>query len=150
MLCIKRCIYAHNTLFHEFNIKNVTIYLSSTLHKKKDMKKEKIHISKAIIVLHIHYLEIITVYEWADWMGYSRSHFTRIFIKEFRLCPKDKIKEYRLTLIKKRIRKNPMASCQEIALEVGLGNSKSLRKFLYTHYNLNLTALKKCCTVVYK
>ena len=105
-------------------------------------KKRRIDISKSIQILEDNYLDIFTVYEWADAMGYSRSHFCRIFKKEFGLSPKDKLKAFRLALIKKEVRKKPEAIGYEIALNTGLTDSKSLRKFLYTHSDKNLKTLK--------
>ncbi|MGN8224738.1 helix-turn-helix domain-containing protein [Gracilimonas sp. BCB1] len=104
--------------------------------------KRRVRISEAIQVLEKNYLDILTVYEWADAMGYSRSHFCRIFKKEFGTNPKDKLKTFRLKLIKEEIRKNPKAIGYEIAVNTGLTDSKSLHKFLYTHFDKNITALK--------
>ncbi|MCH2451443.1 MAG: AraC family transcriptional regulator [Gracilimonas sp.] len=107
------------------------------------MGKRRTHISEAIRVLENNYLKILTVYEWADEMGYSRSYFCRIFKKEFGINPKDKLKAFRLTIIKEEVRKSPEAIGYEIAVNIGLADSKSLRKFLYTHFDKNLTALKQ-------
>ena len=105
-------------------------------------EKRRIDISKAVQVLEENYLDILKVYEWADAMGYSRAHFCRIFKKEFGINPKDKLKNFRLKLIKEEVKKSPEAIGYEIAVNAGLADSKSLRKFLYTHFDKNLTALK--------
>jgi len=103
---------------------------------------EKRRIENVIQVLEENYLKIMTVYEWAGEMGYSRSCFSRLFKKEFGLCPKDQLKTFRLKLIKAELRKNPDAIGYEVAVNTGFSDSKSLRKFLYTHYDTNLTTIK--------
>ncbi|MEQ8523740.1 MAG: AraC family transcriptional regulator [Gracilimonas sp.] len=97
----------------------------------------------AIEILEKNYLEILTVSEWAEKMGYSRSHYCRIFKKEFGICPKDQLKSFRLSLIKKEIRKTPTAIGFRIAVNAGLANEKSLHKFLSANFDKNLTALKQ-------
>lgn len=105
-------------------------------------KRRRVDISNAVLILEENYLDILTVYEWADVMGYTRSYFCRIFKEELGLSPKDKLKAFRLMLIKKEIRKRPEAIGYEIAVNTGLADSKSLHKFLHTHFGKNLTVLK--------
>jgi len=107
------------------------------------MKREsRIDISKAIEVLQDNRFDVLTVCEWADAMGYSRWHFCRIFKKQFGVCPKDKLKSFRYTLIKKEIRKTPDAIGYRIAVNTGLPNEKSLHKFLNANFGKNLTMLR--------
>ncbi|MEP0005654.1 MAG: helix-turn-helix domain-containing protein [Balneola sp.] len=105
-------------------------------------KKKRHSISEAISVLKCHPVEIMTVSEWAYYMGYSRSYFCRCFKKEFGISPKRKLKVFRLRLIRDELRKRPQAKCYEVAVNTGFNDDKSLYKYLVFHCQMNLTEFK--------
>lgn len=108
---------------------------------KSDYRTE---ITKAVNVFEENYREILTVTDWANYMGYSRSYFCRIFTNEFGINPKDHIKLYRLRLIKKELKKDPEAIGYKIAISTGLSDEKALHKFLTIHFDKTLSELREC------
>lgn len=87
-------------------------------------KKRRVDISNAMLVLEKNYRDILTVHKWADDMGYSRSHFCRIF--------------------KKEIKKRTKAIGYEIASNTGLADSKSLCKFFKNTILISAGLVPRC------
>tara|TARA_R110002124_G_scaffold287282_2_gene472238 strand:+ start:3398 stop:3730 length:333 start_codon:yes stop_codon:yes gene_type:complete len=102
---------------------------------------QKRNISEALIVLKEHPLEIMTVKEWARYMGYSRSHFCRCFKKEFGISPKRKLRVFRLRLIRDELRKDPKAKGYKVAVNTGF-DDEALYKYIVFHCQMNLTEFK--------
>lgn len=100
------------------------------------------NIAKALSVLETNTLEIITVTDWATELGFSRSYFSRSFKKEFGLCPKEYLKDFRLRVIKEEIRKDPEAIGYKIAVNCGFIDEKALHKYLDFHFDLCLSKVK--------
>lgn len=104
--------------------------------------KEKTSILEALSVLEANSLLIITVSDWANEMGYSRSYFSRRFKNEFGLCPKEYLRDFRLRLIKEEIIKDPEAIGYCIAINCGFIDEKALHKYLNFHFDLSLSKVK--------
>jgi len=104
--------------------------------------KERLSIYDALSVLESNSLTIITVSEWAEIMGYSRSHFCRKFTFEFGINPKCYLKDFRLKLIKQEIRKDPEAIGYCIAVNCGFIDEKALHKYLDFNFDLCLSKVK--------
>lgn len=105
-------------------------------------KKSRESISKAIQVLEEYGIEILTVTEWANKMGYSRAHFSRSFNRELGMTPKEYLRDYKLRDIAREIKKNPEAIGYEIAVNVGFIDERALHKYLTFHCNMTLTEYK--------
>lgn len=99
-------------------------------------------ISDSENILQQQALTIGNVTEWANAMGYTRSHFCRIFKKEFGEAPKEYLKRFRFRAIKEEIKKDYYACGIKIAINSGFNNEKALDKYLSYHFNTNLTAIR--------
>lgn len=104
--------------------------------------KKKCSIEQAIQVLETADPPILTVSDWAHVLGYSRSHFSRCFTREFSLNPKDYLKQYRMQMIREEVGRDPEAIGYKIAVNCGFIDEKALHKFLYLHYRTSLTEVK--------
>ncbi len=99
-------------------------------------------ITKALIILEGAGIDVQTVTEWADKMGYSRAHFSRIFVREFGITAKDYLRNFKLQVITQAINKTPQATGYEIAKNAGFIDEKALHKYLKFHCNSTLTRYK--------
>jgi|SRR5690625_1146974 len=108
----------------------------------RDIKKRK-PIEEAVQELKEHRKEIQCVNEWALYMGYSRSYFSRKVKGMFGRTPKRILADNKLEMIKEEIEKQPHAIGYTIAVNTGLEDEKALYKFLTTHFDTTLTDLRQ-------
>lgn len=102
-------------------------------------------ISQAVPVLKNNLDEICTVQEWADYMDYSRAHFTVLVKEELDTSPYEVIKRLKYRKVKQLVRENPDCKGRVIGAKVGFSNVKTLYKFLRLHYDTTLTAMRSQC-----
>ncbi len=105
-------------------------------------KRKKEGISRAVQILEERGMEILTVSEWAEAVGYSRAYFSRRFTEEFGVNPKIYLKEFRLRSITKEIVKDPEAIGYKIAINLGFTDEKALHKYLVFHCGMTLKQYK--------
>ena len=108
-----------------------------------DERRNKESISRAVQILEEKGMEILTVSEWADALGYSRAYFSRAFTSEFGLNPKDYLRDLRLQAITEEIHKDPDAIGYKIAVNLGFTDERALHKYLVFHCNKTLRQYKK-------
>lgn len=99
-------------------------------------------IEESVGVLHKNLKEIPTVSAWAEFMGYSRSHFSTCFSECFGETPLDCLCQVRYKRLQKVILKYPHETSRAVALRLGLRDEQALYKFLDRHYDTNFTELR--------
>gem|GEM_PF-766676 len=100
----------------------------------------QMEIAVGVLIRHIN--EIRNVTEWADWMGYSRSHFCRSFKKRFHENPKLVLRRARFRKVCRVIQSDWSATAYKVARESGFENDKALHKFLKRNFELGFISLK--------
>lgn len=105
-------------------------------------RRSKVPIGLSLEILANHPIEIMTVSEWAYYMGYSRSYFCRSFRSEFGISPKRKLRVFRLRQIKKVLQSDPEAISFKVAIESGFNNEKALYQYLSFHCGMTLSQFK--------
>lgn len=103
-------------------------------------------IEKALEVLEEHITEISTVSEWADKVGYSSTnYFSRSFLKQFNVRPKEVLVQKRIEKVKECIAESPEDIFFCIAQKVGFVDHNALYKFVNRHMGKSLQELKREC-----
>ena len=112
------------------------------VYVENDTISERIEISRAIIYIHTHLNERITVDQIADSVNMSTSHFSRVFREEMQQTPSEYLQCIRLERVKKLL-VSSKKTITEIALESGFNSSAYLSTLFMKKYNLTPTAYKR-------
>lgn len=100
-------------------------------------------IEDAILLLRNNVASIHTVTEWADKVGYSRSHFTTLIRKEYEKTAHQIMCLVKYKKVLKLIEEDPNQKGWFIARKAGFLDVKSLYKFLKHHFDTSLTLLRR-------
>lgn len=107
------------------------------------MRAIKIPIAQAREVLRTSISTIGTVTEWADLMGYSRSHFSAKFHKQFGRCAVDVLIEEKRSYLVHLLKYLYNLGSDELAGITGFSNGRALCRFLRNNHHMNLTQLRE-------
>jgi AraC-like DNA-binding protein len=108
--------------------------------RMQDPAYRQMEIAVGVLIQNI--LEIRNVSEWAEFMGYSRSHFCRSFKKRFGENPKTVLRRARLRKVCRVMQSDWSATAYKVALESGFENDKALHKFLSRNFRKGFVSLK--------
>lgn len=100
-------------------------------------------IGKAIFFLSVHIKEIRNVSEWANKMGYSRSHFSREIKEYFHASPKRLLRNAKLLAVVVVFLKNPYRKALVIATQTGFEHEKSLGQFLSRNFGITIKEVRR-------
>ena len=106
----------------------------------KEFTYRQMDLSVDILVRNI--TKIHSVEQWADLIGYSRSHFCRKFTQRFGENPKKILRRARFRSICRAIQSDWSATAYKIAKDTGIQNEKALHKFLNRNFSVSFLALK--------
>lgn len=109
---------------------------------KTDPITNCLEISKAIVYIHTHLNEKITIDQIARLVNMSTSHFTRLFKAETGETPLTYLRKVRLERVKKLLTTSNK-SITEIALENGFNSSAYLATAFLKQYHLTPSAYQK-------
>ncbi|MDR8393091.1 AraC family transcriptional regulator [Aliifodinibius sp. S!AR15-10] len=107
------------------------------------VEPDRIPMERAVKELKTNYQELTCVNEWAEYMGYSRSYFSRRIREIFGRPPKEIMIEITMKSVREEISEDPRAIGYKIAVNVGLNDEKALNKFLDSHFDTSLTELRQ-------
>jgi AraC-like DNA-binding protein len=99
-------------------------------------------IEESVSLLDKNLKEIPTVSVWAEFMGYSRSHFSTCFSECFGETPLECLCRVRYKRLLKIILQYPHETSRAVAQRVGLRDDQALYKFLNRHYDTNFTEVR--------
>ncbi len=108
---------------------------------ENDTISERIEISRAIIFIHTHINQRITVDQIAHSVNMSTSHFSRIFREEMQQTPLAYLQAVRLERVKKLLLSSNK-TITEIALESGFNSSAYLSTLFMKKYNMTPSSYK--------
>lgn len=118
--------------------------MSPTMKKKEERIQDPAYrqMEIAVGVLIQNIVQIRNVSEWAEFMGYSRSHFCRSFKKKFGENPKSVVRRARLRKVCRVMQSDWSATAYKVALESGFESDKALHKFLSRNFGKGFITLK--------
>ena len=96
-----------------------------------------------LLILRNNLDTIHTVAEWARRAGYSRAYFSVQVKQDFGDTPYTIICREKYKKVQQLVGEDSARKGRAIANEAGFDDVKSLYKFLRSHYNTTLTALRK-------
>lgn len=103
---------------------------------------KKHRIEAAGIILAAHLNQIRTVADWAIFMGWDRTEFSRQYRRKNGVSAKDKLRDARFGVINDYLSQQPDARYYEVAYDLGFRDEKALYDYVRYHY--------KCSPTVYK
>ncbi len=106
----------------------------------KQMSYRQMDIAVGVLVKNI--LAIKNVNDWAEFMGYSRSHFCRRFTRKFQENPKMVLRRARMRQVCRVIQSDWSATAYKVALDSGFQDDKALHKFLQRNFDKGFMSLK--------
>lgn len=116
----------------------------------RQVEQSKTPINEAKIFLNLHFQQIRSVEEWADKMGYSKSHFWRKFDACFDTSPQRVFIEKKKSVLVSFMRRGNDFRFKESAQEIHLPNGNSLHQFVKKHFGCTPTELKERVRTVKK
>ena len=103
---------------------------------------EKKNISESVDVLIRNLSEVVSVYDWAQVMGYGcPKKFARDFLRHHSVRPQTYLKYIRLKKISHDLRKSNQSNF-EIARKYGVMDEIALNKYINYHLNCSPTEIK--------
>lgn len=103
---------------------------------------DKKNISDSVEVLVANLSNVVSVYEWAQLMGYTcPKKFARNFLRYYSVRPQTYLKYIRLKNISQDLRKSNQSNF-EIARKYGVLDEIALNKYINYHLNCSPTEVK--------
>lgn len=103
---------------------------------------DKKNISESVEVLIANLSEVVSVYEWAQLMGYAcPKKFARHFLRHYSVRPQSYLKYIRLKNISRDLRKSNQSNF-EIARKYGVLDEIALNKYINYHLNCSPSEIK--------
>lgn len=103
---------------------------------------ESKNISDSVDVLVANLSDVVSVYEWAQLMGYTcPKKFARDFLRNYSVRPQTYLKYIRLKNISQDLRRNNKSNF-EVARKYGVLDEIALNKYINYHLNCSPTEIK--------
>ena len=113
----------------------------SSIHDPKSSFNYR-QLDLAVDTLLKNIIQIRSVNDWAQHVGYSRAHFCRKFTEKFGENPKTVLRRMKYRKICRVIQSDWSATAYKVALDSGLHNEKALHKFLNRNFQTGFVTLK--------
>ena len=105
--------------------------------------EKRIPISEALKVLNAHQDKITTVNEWADFMGYKKSTFWRLYTSHYKTAPRNTLNRVKKERFWKLLQANPGIPTQELAEKLGYANSEYIYQVARALFGASFSELRK-------
>ena len=105
--------------------------------------EKRIPISEALNVLDARQDKIATVNEWADFMGYKKSTFWRLYTSHHKTAPRDTLNRVKKERFWNLLQANPGVPAQELAEKLGYANSEYIYQVARALFGASFSELRK-------
>ena len=81
--------------------------------------------------------------EWADFMGYKKSTFWRLYTSHYKTAPSDTLNQVKKERLWKLLQTNPGITAQELAEKLGYANSEYIYQVARVLFGASFGELRK-------